>query len=104
MMAVANRGLGEDHYPGGRLDEMGAGARADDEEEGVLDLAMQPDDPGEAAEYRPLAALLPDLDAAGGVEVAELGMGIHRAPSGERTRRTGPGAGRRAASAGIARR
>ena len=49
--------LGEDHHAGGRLDEMGAGARADDEKEGVLDLAMQPDDAGEAAEHLALAAL-----------------------------------------------
>ena len=49
--------LGEDHDAGGGLHEMGAGARADDEEEGILDLAMQPDDAGEAAEDLALAAL-----------------------------------------------
>jgi hypothetical protein len=50
--------LGEDHDARRRLDEMGAGARTDDEEEGILDLAVQPDDAGEAAEHFALAALL----------------------------------------------
>ena len=49
--------LGEDHHAGGRLDQMRAGARADDEKEGVLDLAVQPDDAGQAAEHLALAAL-----------------------------------------------
>ena len=49
--------LGEDHHAGGRLHQMGAGARADDQEEGVLDLAVQPHDAGEAAEDLALAAL-----------------------------------------------
>ena len=52
--------LGEDHHAGGRLDQVGAGARADDEEEGVLDLAVQPDDAGQAAEHLALAALAQD--------------------------------------------
>ena len=50
-------GLGEDHYACGGLDEMGAGARSDDEEKGVLDLAVQPHDAGEAAEHLALATL-----------------------------------------------
>jgi hypothetical protein len=50
--------LGEDHHAGGRLDEMRAGARADDQEEGVLDLAVQPDDAGQPAEHLALAALV----------------------------------------------
>ena len=49
--------LGEDHHAGRRLDQVRAGARADDEEEGVLDLAVQPDDAGQAAEHLALAAL-----------------------------------------------
>ncbi len=49
--------LGEDHHAGRRLDEVRAGARADDEEERVLDLAMQPDDAGQPAEHLALAAL-----------------------------------------------
>ena len=52
--------LGEDHHAGGRLDQMRAGARADDEEERVLDLAVQPDDAGQAAEHLALAALAQD--------------------------------------------
>jgi hypothetical protein len=39
------------------LDEVGAGAGADDEKEGVLDFAVQPDDAGQAAEHFPLPAL-----------------------------------------------
>ncbi len=49
--------LGEDHHAGGRLHQMGAGPRADDEEEGILDLAMQPDDACQPAEHLTLAAL-----------------------------------------------
>ena len=49
--------LGEDHHAGGRLDQVRAGARADHQEEGVLDLAVQPDDAGQAAEDLALAAL-----------------------------------------------
>ena len=50
--------LGENHDAGGRLDEMRAGARADDQEERVLNLAVQPDDSGQPAENLALAALL----------------------------------------------
>ena len=50
--------LGEDHDAGGRLDQVGAGAGADHQEEGVLDLAVEPDDAGQAAEDFALAALL----------------------------------------------
>ncbi len=57
-------GLGEDHHAGRRLDQVRAGARADHEEEGVLDLAVQPDDAGEPAEHRALAALAREIDAA----------------------------------------
>ena len=49
--------LGEDHHAGGGLDQMRAGARADHQEERVLDLAVQPDDAGQAAEHLALAAL-----------------------------------------------
>lgn len=52
--------LGEDHHARRRLDEMRAGARADDEKERVLNLAVQPDDAGQSAEYFALAALLND--------------------------------------------
>ena len=52
--------LGEDHDAGGRLDEMGAGARADDEKERVADLAMQPDDAGQAAEHFVLRGFMGD--------------------------------------------
>ena len=52
--------FGEDHHAGGGLDQVRAGARADDQEEGILDLAVQPDDPGQSAEYLPLAALTQD--------------------------------------------
>ena len=52
--------LGEDHHAGRGLDEMRAGARTDDEEERVLDLAVQPDDAGQPAEHLALAALAED--------------------------------------------
>ena len=72
VLLFENRGaesrLGEDHHPGGGLQQVRAGARADDEEEGVLHLAVQPDDPGQAAEHLTLAALPQDrgVQAAGG--------------------------------------
>jgi hypothetical protein len=51
-------GLGEDHHAGGRLHQMSAGARADDQEEGILHLAVQPHDRCQTAEHFVLAALL----------------------------------------------
>ena len=52
--------LREYHDAGRRLYEMSAGARADDEKESVLDLAMQPHDAGQAAKYLALTALTDD--------------------------------------------
>ena len=49
--------LREDHHAGRRLEQVRAGARADDEEEGVLHLAVQPHDAREAAEHLALAPL-----------------------------------------------
>ncbi len=90
--------LREDHHAGGGLHEMRAGAGADDEKEGVADLAMQPDDPGQAAEYFPLSAFLHDRGrrAAGNVTcvAGEKRGGAHdAAPAGSPTR----GVDRRAA-------
>ena len=59
--------LGEDHHACSRLHQMGAGARSDDEEEGVLHLAVQPDDRGEAAEDFMLAAFTQRLGGATGL-------------------------------------
>lgn len=56
--------LGEDHHAGGRLHEMRASPRTDDQEERVLDLAMQPHDPGQPAEDFALTALAQDFDLA----------------------------------------
>ncbi len=67
--------LGEDHHAGRRLQQVGAGARADDEEEGVLHLAVQPDDAGEAAEDLALAALLDD-GGVGAASRAGTGEGV----------------------------
>jgi hypothetical protein len=47
--------LGEDHHPGGALDQVGAGARAHHQEEGIRHAPVQPHDRGEAAEHLPLA-------------------------------------------------
>ena len=65
--------FGKDHHAGGRLQQMRAGARADDQKEGVLHLAVQPDDAGQAAEHLALAALLEDgrVAAAGGGDGGE---------------------------------
>ena len=52
--------FGENHDAGGGLDQVRAGARADHQEERVLDLAVQPDDAGQATEHFPLAALAQD--------------------------------------------
>jgi hypothetical protein len=79
----AEAGLGEDHDAGGGLQEMRAGARAYDEEERVLHLAVQPDDAGEAAEDLPLAAFFQD----GGVLAASGGDGgrtVHAVASASR--------------------
>jgi hypothetical protein len=77
--------LGKDHHPGGRLDEMGAGTRADDKEEGVLDFAVKPDDAGQATEHFALAALAQDRQVGaprGGGDRRAEGRGVvHRASS-----------------------
>ena len=52
----AEAGFGEDHHACRRLQKVRAGAGADHEEEGILHLAVQPDDPGQAAEHLMLAA------------------------------------------------
>jgi hypothetical protein len=57
-------GLGEHHHSGGGLDQVGAGARAHHQEEGVLHLAVKPDDAGQAAEHFPLTALLMKVQGA----------------------------------------
>ncbi len=61
--------LGENHHSGGGLQEVGAGAAAHDQEEGVLHLAVQPDDSGEAAEHLTLATFAQNR----GVEAAGCG-------------------------------
>ena len=48
--------LGKDHDTRGGLQQVRAGAAADDKEKRILDLAMQPDDAGEAAKHLALAA------------------------------------------------
>jgi hypothetical protein len=70
----AEAGLGEDHDARGRLQEVRAGPRAHDEEEGVLHLAVEPDDAGEAAEDLALATFLQDggIAAGGGLDLGGL--------------------------------
>ena len=48
-------GLGEDHDASRRLQQMRTSPGSNDQKEGILDLAMQPDDPGQAAEDFTLA-------------------------------------------------
>ena len=52
--------LGKDHHAGGTLYKMCAGARSHHQEEGILDLPMQPHDAGKAAEHFALTAFLQD--------------------------------------------
>ena len=54
----------ENHHTRRALQQMGAGAGSDDEKEGVLNLAVQPDDSGQTTEYFALAALLENRRAA----------------------------------------
>ena len=77
--------LGKDHNASGRLNQMGAGSRSDDEEERVLNFAVQPDDAGQPAEDLPLSSLpqhrrglaplleLPMLDVQGNPHVHDAG-------------------------------
>jgi len=74
--------LGEDHHAGGRLHQVRAGARAHDQEERVLHLAVHPDDAGQPAEHLALAALAQHrhLGAAAGVGARfDGGTGVHSA-------------------------
>jgi hypothetical protein len=103
MMAVAKRGSAKIITPGRRLDQVRAGARAHHQEEGVLDLAVQPDDAGEAAEHLALAALAQHgARRRTGSAIADRDDGDSRrscqAPAGGR----GLAAARRAASGGTA--
>jgi hypothetical protein len=81
-MAVAKRGSAKIITPGRRLQQMGAGARAHDEEEGVLDLAVHPDDAGKPAEHLALAALPQDLSA------RQLERGAHARAASRRAMRS----------------
>jgi hypothetical protein len=69
--------LSEDHHPGSRLDQMRAGARADYQEKGILDLAMKPDDAGQAAENFALPAFAQYSVRIGGRGGAEFGRCAH---------------------------
>ena len=62
----AKAGFGKDHHPGGRLQQMRAGAAAHHQKEGVLHLAVQPDDSRQPAKHLTLATLFQD----GGVGAA----------------------------------
>ena len=62
ILLFHNRGakarLREDHHASRGLDEMRAGARAHHQKEGVLNLAMQPDNAGQTAKHFMLATLM----------------------------------------------
>ncbi len=68
--------LGEHHHPRRRLQQMRAGARADDEEKRILQLAVKPDDPGEAAEHLALATFAQHRRAVD--RAAGQGSGVQR--------------------------
>ena len=78
--------LGENHHAGRGLNEMGASARAHNQKERILDLAMEPDDSGEAAEHLTLPTFLQHrrrcaaVDSGGGLS-CERGESVHGAPS-----------------------
>lgn len=74
-------GFREDHHPGGALQKMRACPGTDDKKEGVLYLAVQPDDAGQPAEHLALSALFEHRrgPAAGGRGRGEL-IG-HASPS-----------------------
>ncbi len=77
----AEAGFGEDHDARRRLQQMRAGARAHHEEEGILHLAVQPDDAGQAAEHLALAALLQDRRVAAAAGGRGRERGVHAAAS-----------------------
>ncbi len=72
--------LGEDHHARRRLDQVGAGARTDHQEERILDLAVQPDDAGQAAKHLALTALAQHRRiGTAGVTRAEIDDRVHAA-------------------------
>ncbi len=80
--------LGEDHDAGRRLQQMGARPAADDEEEGVLDLAVEPDDPGQPAEHLALAALAQHRRQGSGQRAVEDGGHAATATASSRAARS----------------
>ena len=73
----AEAGFGKDHHSGRRLQQVGTGAAAHHQKEGILHLSVQPDDSREAAEHFALAALAQDRQVA----AAAGGKGAHAATS-----------------------
>ena len=69
-------GLGENHDAGGGLQQMRAGAAADHQEKRILNLTMQPDNAGQAAENLALTAFPQNgrIGAAGGLSRNALGL------------------------------
>lgn len=83
--------LGEDHHPRRRLQQMGAGARAHHEKEGVLDAPVQPDDAGQPAEDLALAALAQHLGGAAARGVQALrGLDVREAAHSATPASAGP--------------
>ena len=74
--------FGEDHHPGSGLHQMRAGPRTDDQKEGILDLAVQPHDAGQAAENLALAAFPEDRRV--GAAVIHRQRGRHDRGVGDR--------------------
>ena len=71
----AEAGFGENHHPRGRLDQVGAGAGAHHQEEGIGHAPMQPNNRGEAAEHLPLAVLLDQVRPLKGAGGSWIGAG-----------------------------
>ena len=105
MMAVANRGSAKIITPAADWMRWAQVREPDDEEEGILDLAVQPDDSGEAAEHFALAALAQHRNVG-----AAFGLGVGAGRKGRFMMPPPPIEGlavcravRRGASAGTAR-
>ena len=80
----AKTGLCEDHHPRCGLDQVGTGAGAHHQEEGIRHAAMEPDNAGEATEHLPLAPFPQQRQRLGASPAGDLGRGIGLLDQGHR--------------------